>query len=103
MFYLTKLTETFDTTIQFCKDTGLLPNSVNCPNCNKELVKNLCLEQKLKILTLGTFVTKNNLGQQQKTIQFLFKTGTWFAGSHMPLQKSLFLTYSFVCQLGRLH
>ena len=39
LFYLTKLTETYDTTIEFCKDTGLLPNSVNCPNCHKESVK----------------------------------------------------------------
>ena len=39
LFYLTKLTETVETTIAFCNDVGILPNSVPCPNCKKELVK----------------------------------------------------------------
>ena len=39
LFYLTKLTETMETTIAFCKDSGILPNLVPCPNCKIELVK----------------------------------------------------------------
>ena len=39
LFYLTKLTETMEIAITFCKDVGILPNSVQCPNCKKELVK----------------------------------------------------------------
>ena len=39
LFKLTKLTETDDSTIELCKEFGLFPKEIKCPNCNDILDK----------------------------------------------------------------
>ena len=39
LYRLTKITETKENTIKFCKDVGLLPKSVECPACSGILTK----------------------------------------------------------------
>ena len=39
LYRLTKITETTENTIEFCKDVGLLPKSVTCPTCSDILTK----------------------------------------------------------------
>ena len=50
-------------------------------------------------MTSGIFVTKKFAELEGKNTVSL-KTGTWFGGSHLSLQKSLFMTYAFVNQLS---
>ena len=50
-------------------------------------------------MTLGIFATKSNVELEGKNTVSL-KTGIWFAGSYLSLQKSLFMTYCFVHQLS---
>ena len=87
LFYLTKLTETMETTISFCKDVGILPNSVPCPNCKKELVKTYFMARtKAKSDNIKYICHKKVCRTRGKKIVSL-KTGTWFGGSHLSLQK----------------
>ena len=39
LFYLTKLTDTTESTVDFCKSVGLIPKSVQCPTCSAKLEK----------------------------------------------------------------
>ena len=50
-------------------------------------------------MTSGTFATKKFAELEEKNTVSL-KTGTWFGGSHLSLQKSLFMTFAFVHQLS---
>ena len=46
LYRLTKITETTENTIEFCKDVGLSPKSVTCPTCSDILTKPLlCKKQ----------------------------------------------------------
>ena len=69
LFYLTKLTETMETTITFCIDVGILPNSVQCSNCKKELVKTYSMARtKAKSDNTCTFATKKFADLEEKKI-----------------------------------
>ena len=101
LFYLTKLAETMETTITFCKDIGILPNSVQCPNCKKELVKTYSMARtKAKSHDIRYICHKKVCRYRGKKNTVSPKTGTWFGGSHLSLQKWLFMTYAFVHQLS---
>ena len=39
LYRLTQITEKSDTSIEFCKDVGLIPKQVNCPTCSAILEK----------------------------------------------------------------
>ena len=82
LFYLTKLTETMETTITFCKDVGILPNSVQYPNCKKELVKTYSMARaKAKSDDIRYICHKNVCRSRGKKILFHLKLELGFGGA----------------------
>lgn len=101
LFYLTKLTETTDTTIDFCKCIGLIPEFVKCPSCKCALKKPYYIPRSAgSSFEIRYQCNKRFCRTSKKRNSVSLKKGTWFGNCHMSLQKSLFLTYCFVHQLS---
>ena len=99
LFKLTKLTETDDSTIELCKEFGLFPKEITCPNCNGILDK----VYKVKNRSTNIFrfqCNKRDCRKKGKKNTVTLRANTWFNESRLSLRKSLFMTYCFVHQMS---
>ena len=86
LYRLSKITEKSDTIIEFCKDVGLIPKQVNCPTCSAILEKPYYIKNR-KLTQIRYQCNKHSTSLKSKN---------WFSRSNITMQKSLFLTYTFV-------
>ena len=99
LFQLTRLTESDDSTIDLCKDFGLFPKEIRCPNCNDLLDK----VYKVRNRTSNNFryqCNKRNCRKKGIKNTVTLRANTWFNESRLSLRKSLFMTYCFVHQMS---
>ena len=101
LHFLTILTNTIEETIKFAKQMGILPQSVKCPNCKRNLEKPYILNRsKSGCKDIRYQHNRKECRGRGKRNVVSIKTGTWFSKSHITLKKSLFLTYCFVHQMS---
>ena len=99
LYRLTKITESTENTIEFCKDVGLLPKSVTCPTCSGILTKPYYVKNR-KSTQIHYQCNKRLCCGSGKKNTVSLRTKNWFSRSNLTMQKSLFMTYSFVHQLS---
>ena len=99
LFCLTKATETDTDTINFCKEIGLFPGDISCPNCGT----NLTTLYKFKNRSSNTFryqCNKRNCRRKGVKNTVTLRANTWFNEARISIRKSLFMTYCFVHQMS---
>ena len=74
LHFLTILTNTIEETIKFAKKMGILPQSVKCPNCKRNLEKPyILIDLKVTAKILDTSVIKRNVEVEEKEMLYLLK------------------------------
>ena len=99
LFRLTKVTECDDETINFCKDIGLFPKEILCPNCGDNLTKLYNFKNRAST----TFRYQcNKCCCRKKGVKntVTLRANTWFNEAQISIRKSLFMTYCFVHQMS---
>lgn len=99
LYRLSKITETTQSTIDFCKDIGLIPKEVKCPNCGDNLDKPYFIKNRATTQIRYQCNKRQCRGQGKKN-SISLKGRNWFNQSHISMKKSLFMVYSFVHQLS---
>ena len=101
LHFLTLLTQTLEDTISFCKNIGLIPKEVKCPNCKKILDKPYFVKRSnCDAHEIRYQCNKKVCRARGKRNSVSLKKGTWFGDSRITIKKSLFLTYCFVHQMS---
>ena len=99
LFRLTKLTETEDETINFCRSFGLFPSEIRCPHCNILLEK--LYHFKNKNATTFRYQCNRRLCRRKGIKNSVtLRANTWFNEARISIRKSLFMTYCFVYQMS---
>ena len=96
---LSQICSSFESTVAFCKDVGLLPTDVKCPNCKSPLEKITTLKGKRGTPQYRYQCNKRECKKAGVKNTVYLKAGTWFGGSHITLPKSLLMAYCFVYQM----
>ena len=99
LFRLTKATESDTDTIKFCKEIGLFPGDISCPNCGT----NLTTLYKFKNRSSNTFRYQcNKRSCRRKGVKntVTLRANTWFNEARISIRKSLFMTYCFIHQMS---
>ena len=99
LFRLTLLTENDDKTLQFCRNIGMFPKDITCPNCG------VLLEKVYKIKNRNTThfryqCNKRMCHGKHKQNTVTLRGHTWFNEAKISIRKSLFITYCFIYQLS---
>ena len=99
LFRLTLLTENDDKTLQFCRNIGMFPKDVTCPNCGVNL------EKVYKIKNGNTTHFRYHCNKcmcrgKKKQNTVTLRGHAWFNESKISIRKSLFITYCFIYQLS---
>ena len=70
LYRLTKITETTENTIEFCKDVGLLPKSVECPTCSVFCMLKIGNQHKfvINVIKDNVMVVEKNTVESQKLV-----------------------------------
>ena len=99
LFKLTKITDTDESTIDFCKEFGLFPKEIKYPNCNDTLDKLYKMKNNSSGTRFRYQCKKRNCRKKGKKNSVNLRAQTWFNEARISLRKSLFLVYCFVYQL----
>ena len=94
LFHLTKATESDTDTIKFCKDIGLFPGDISCPNCGTDLTT----LYKFKNRSSNTFRYQcNKRSCRRKGVKntVTLRANTWFNEARISIRKSLFRWFKF--------
>ena len=87
-----------DSSLQFCKDTGLIASEVKCPSCQSKLDRIYETKRgKRKRKQLRFQCNKRQC--RRKPHEVSVRKGSWFNSSNLSFRKSLLLTYSFIHKL----
>ena len=79
LHFLTILTNTIEETIKFAKQMGILPQSVKCPNCKRNLEKPYILNRsKSGCKDIRYQHNRKECRGRGKRNVVSIKTGTWF-------------------------
>ena len=94
LFCLTLLTENDDKTLQFCRNIGMFPKDVTCPNCGVNLEK----VYKIKNRNTTHFryqCNKRMCHGKKKQNAVTLRGHTWFNEAKISIRKSLFRWFKF--------
>ena len=92
LFRLTKLTETENETINFCRSFGLFPSEIRCPNCNILLEK--LYHFKNRNATTFRYQCNRRLCRRKGIKNSVtLHANTWFNEAGISIRKSLFMIY----------
>ena len=101
LYFLTKITEDQNDLFKFCQNLKILPKQVTCPSCRCNLTKPYVLKRsKSKRSEIRYQCNKRKCQRSEKPNSVSLRKYTWFDGSKLTLQKSLFIMYCFVHQLN---
>ena len=99
LFRLTKLTETENETINFCRSFGLFPSEIRCPNCNI-LLETLYHFKNRNATTFRYQCNRRLCHRKGIKNSVTLRANTWFNEARISIRKSLFMTYCFVYQMS---
>ena len=98
LFRLTKVTETDNETIDFCKEFGLFPQEIVCPNCGDNLNKLYNFKNRTSKM-FRYQCNKRSCRKKGVKNTVTLHANTWFNEARISIRKSLFMTYCFVHQM----